>query len=375
MKKVLLIAAVLGFTSLSYKAVAQEEKPEIKEKKEKKEVKERKEKKETQEIIIRKKGDKDTKVTVEIKGDVVTINGKPLDEFKDGDITINKRDIRIFDGQHNFTVVPDDMEMYFNGPLNGNIASSPGKPKAFLGVTTSTVNNNDKKSDGAVITAVTDGSAAEKAGLKEGDIITKINDKKVEGPGSIAEVVGSFKPKDEVTVYYKRDGKEKLAKAVLGETKSNMNLAYNFSWPRGNGNLRSVPGVPMPPSGYTMPRVQEWNSDGFGQLEKLNNLKSIEGFSLFPRQQKLGLKIQDTEEGDGVKVLDTDKDSPAEKAGLKKDDIVTEIGGVKVTNTDDAREQLQENAEKSTYTIKAKRNGTEMSFNIKIPKKLKTADL
>jgi serine protease Do len=374
MKKVLLIAAVLGFTSLGYKAVAQEEKVEIKEQKEKKEVKERKEKKETQEIIIRKKGDKDTKVTVEIKGDVITINGKPLDEFKDGDITINKRDIRIFDGQHNFTVVPDDMEMYFNGPLNGNIASRPGKPRAFLGVTTSTDNNNDKKSDGAVITAVTDGSAAEKAGLKEGDIITKINDKKVEGPGSIAEVIGSFKPKDEVTVYYKRDGKEKSAKAVLGETKSNMNLSYSFSGPR--GNLRTVPGVPMPPpSAYTIPRVPEWNSEGFDQLEKLNNLKSIEGFSLFPRQQKLGLKIQDTEEGDGVKVLDTDKDSPAEKAGLKKDDIVTEIGGVKVSNTDDARDQLQENAEKSSYTIKAKRNGTEMSFNIKIPKKLKTADL
>ncbi len=382
MKKVLLIAAVFGFTSIQYTAMAQEDQEMIVEKanKDKKQAeanKLRAEKamKETQEIIIRKKGDKDTKVTVEIKGDVVTINGKPLDEFKDGDISINKRKIRIFDGQHNFTVVPDDMEMYFNGPLKGNIASTPSKPRAFLGVTTSSDNDadDDKKPEGAVITDVTEGSAAEKAGLKEGDIITKINDKKVEGPGSIAEVVGSFKPKDEVTVYYKRDGKEKSAKAVLGETKSNMSLTYSFSGPR--GNLRTVPGVPMPPSAYSIPRVPEWNSEGFEQLEKLNNLKSIEGFSLFPRQQKLGLKIQDTEEGDGVKVLDTDKDSPAEKAGLKKDDIVTEIGGVKVANTDDAREQLQENTEKSTYTIKAKRNGTEMSFNIKIPKKLKTADL
>jgi serine protease Do len=382
MKKVLLIAAVFGFTTFHYTATAQEDKEVIieKSKKDKKQAESNiqlaeKNAKESQEIIIRKKGDKDTKITVEIKGDIVTINGKPLSEFKDGDITINKKNIKIFDGQHNFAVVPDDMELYFNGPLNGNIASTPGKPRAFLGVTTGTDNDgdNDKKSEGAVITGVTEGSAAEKAGLKEGDIITKINDKKVEGPGSIAEVVGSFKPKDEVTVYYKRDGKEKLAKAVLGESKSNVNLTYSFSGPR--GNLRTVPGVPMPPSAYTMPRVQEWNSDGFDQLEKLNKLKSIEGFSFFPRQQKLGLKIQDTEESDGVKVLDTDKDSPAEKAGLKKDDIVTEIGGVKVTNTDDAREQLQENAEKSAYTIKAKRNGTEMSFNIKIPKKLKTADL
>ncbi|MBK7432785.1 MAG: PDZ domain-containing protein [Chitinophagaceae bacterium] len=65
----------------------------------------------------------------------------------------------------------------------------------------------------------------------------------------------------------------------------------------------------------------------------------------------------------------------AEKAGLKKDDIVTEVGGKKVSNTDEAREQLQENREKATYTIKANRNGSNMSFEIKIPKKLKTANL
>ena len=63
------------------------------------------------------------------------------------------------------------------------------------------------------------------------------------------------------------------------------------------------------------------------------------------------------------------------RAGLKKDDIITEINGQKISNTDDAREQLMEVAEKSAYTIKAKRNGTEMSFDVKIPKKLKTANL
>ena len=95
----------------------------------------------------------------------------------------------------------------------------------------------------------------------------------------------------------------------------------------------------------------------------------------FPRHQKLGLKIQDTEDGKGVKVLDVDKDSPAEKAGLKKDDIVTEIGDKKVSNTDEAREQLMDSMEKSSYSIKANRNGVPMSFEINIPKKLKTANL
>jgi serine protease Do len=375
MKKVLLTAAIFGFSALCFTAIAQDEKPEIKEKqeiKEKKEVKERKElkeKKERQEIIIRKTGDKDTKITVEIKGDQVTINGKPISEFKDGDITINKRDIKIWDGDHNFSVVPDDMEVFFKGPMNGKL--STGGTRAFLGVTTGVENDGseDTKPNGATITNVSKGSAAEKAGLKEGDIITKINDKKVEDPESLSDVVGDFKPKDEVTVYYKREGKEKSAKAVLGETKSSNVMSYSFSGPGGQTRSLTIPRTPTPPR---TPGVQLWNDEG---AYSLDNLRSAEGFNIFPRQQKLGLKIQDTEEGNGVKVLDADKDSPAEKAGLKKDDIVTEIGGKKIATTDDAREQLMENAEKSSYNIKAKRNGTEMSFDIKIPKKLKTANL
>ncbi|MGC4100475.1 PDZ domain-containing protein [Ferruginibacter sp.] len=370
MKKLLLFAAVVGFTTLSYSAQAQDDAPEKKEKKEKKEKAEKAEKtekKETQEIIIRKKGDKDTKITVEIKGDDVTINGKPISEFKDGDITINKRDIKVWDGHNNFSFSPDNMDIYFKGPLNGSFNRGSG---AFLGVTTEANNeDDDKKIAGAVITDVTKGSAAEKAGLKEGDVITKINDKKVEGPESLSEAVTSFKPKDEVTVYYKRDGKENSSKAVLGENRSAM--AYAFSGPNGKVRSFTLPRTPMAQGGIQMPRTQIWGGD---DAMNFDNLATINGFNMH-RQQKLGLKIQDTEEGNGVKVLSTEKDSPAEKAGLKEGDVVTEIGGQKVANTDEARDQLQENAEKSAYTIKAKRNGSEMSFDIKIPKKLKTANL
>jgi predicted metalloprotease with PDZ domain len=41
-------------------------------------------------------------------------------------------------------------------------------------------------------------------------------------------------------------------------------------------------------------------------------------FNSFPRTPKVGLQIEDVEEGDGVKILGVDENTPAEKAGLKK---------------------------------------------------------
>jgi serine protease Do len=94
-----------------------------------------------------------------------------------------------------------------------------------------------------------------------------------------------------------------------------------------------------------------------------------------PNQRKLGLRIQDLEEGEGVKVIDIEKESAAEKAGLQKGDVLVSIGGVKVNNTDDARQELRPSPSKNGYTIKAKRAGKEMTFEVKYPKKIKTVDL
>ncbi len=347
MKKLLLFAAVLGFITISDTVKAQDEKEN------------NKEKKESQEIIIRKKGDKDAKITVEINGDKVTINGKPLSDYKDDNITINKRKITVWDhnGNKSFEFEPGE---FMNG-MNTWSMDGNNEPYAFLGVTT------DEDENGAKVTEVTKESAAQKAGLKKDDIITKIGDKKIDGPESLTEAVRSFKPKEEVTVYYKRDGKENSSKVVLGENKGSGSYAYSFSTPKIARSF-NTPYAFNSPKFRSMPKIQSWDDNGMGDNFEFHG-------DLFSKHQRLGLKIQDTEDGAGVKVLDVDKDSPAEKAGLKKDDILTEVGGKKVSNTDEARHELQENNEKSAYNIKARRSGNEMSFDIKIPKKLKTANL
>ncbi len=45
-------------------------------------------------ITITRKGDKNEKTTVEINGDKITVNGKPIEDLKDGDITVRRNSIK-----------------------------------------------------------------------------------------------------------------------------------------------------------------------------------------------------------------------------------------------------------------------------------------
>jgi serine protease Do len=76
-----------------------------------------------------------------------------------------------------------------------------------------------------------------------------------------------------------------------------------------------------------------------------------------------------------VKVLDVDNESAAEKAGLKKDDIITEFDGKKVSTTEDLIMASRDSREKPAVKVTFNRNGKSQSVEIKTPKKLKTANL
>ncbi|NEC28646.1 PDZ domain-containing protein [Streptomyces sp. SID8111] len=64
--------------------------------------------------------------------------------------------------------------------------------------------------------AVDPGGPADKAGLEPGDVITKLDDRVIDsGPTLIGEI-WTHKPGDEVTLTYKRDGKEHTTELTLG---------------------------------------------------------------------------------------------------------------------------------------------------------------
>ncbi len=79
---------------------------------------------------------------------------------------------------------------------------------------------------GAWITNVTKGSPADKAGLKVGDLITAVNDDKVDEEHSLSELIGKYKPGDEVKIHFKRGSRDETVTVMLGENPDQPGKAY-----------------------------------------------------------------------------------------------------------------------------------------------------
>ena len=104
--------------------------------------------------------------------------------------------------------------------------------KPFLGVRYVLVNESIKEERkltvgyGALIIgegrsnpAVLEGSAADKAGLKEGDIILEVNGVKVDREHSLAALLKNYSPGDTIKLKVLSEGSEKEAAVILGENK------------------------------------------------------------------------------------------------------------------------------------------------------------
>jgi len=315
----------------------------------------KKEKKEAEQIIITLKGDKNEKLDVEINGDKITVNGKPLEDYKDGDLTVRRnkiKDMMAFrNGQRNSVMNFDNNSMnFFNDAAN----------RAMLGVTT------EKVDDGVEVHDVTKESAAEKAGLKEKDVITKIDDQKIEDPDGLSKTIGSHKPGDKIKVTFLRDKKEQTVIAELTKWKAmdGLNMGNGFNY------RMNIPNLNMQDQQDLLSKIQglpEMQQGDMGQL--FNNMYGVGG------RPKLGLSIQDTEDGKGVKVLDVDEEGSAKKSGIIENDVITEIDGKAVNNVDEVAKIVRESKDKHSLMLKVQRNGKTQNIEVKIPRKLNTADL
>lgn len=313
----------------------------------------KKEKKESQQIIITRNADDKDKVVVEINEKGVFINGKPAADYSEGDIKVMTRKLKDAESLS----INTNGQVWNMAPGKGGVMSfsNTDKNRAMLGVST------EKNEKGAEVREVTKESAAEKIGLKAGDVITAIDDTRISNPDDLSEAVTKHKPGDKVKVTWLRDGKEMKETVALTEWKG-MNF---FSTGPGQFNMQNfnVEGMPA------MPRMK--------QLEGLEMLERPFGqtWSWSGNGPRLGLSVQDTDDAKGVKVIEVDEESNAAKAGIQENDIITAIDDKAVNSTDEAVKIIRGNKEKLSMMVKLQRAGKTMNIEVKMPRKLKTADL
>jgi putative serine protease PepD len=87
---------------------------------------------------------------------------------------------------------------------------------ARIGVTVGTaVSQDDITNTGAAVHEVTKGSAGDDAGLKKGDVITKVNDTPIGSSNALVAAIRSYQPGRTITLTYLRGGDEKTTKVTL----------------------------------------------------------------------------------------------------------------------------------------------------------------
>jgi putative serine protease PepD len=86
---------------------------------------------------------------------------------------------------------------------------------ARLAVTVSDVKSTTL-AQGAQVVSVESGGAADHAGLKAGDVITKVDNELVDGSESLIATIRGHRPGQQVTLTYLRGGKTETTTATLG---------------------------------------------------------------------------------------------------------------------------------------------------------------
>jgi serine protease Do len=161
------------------------------------------------------------------------------------------------------------------------------------------------KSEGALIADVNPGSPAERAGLKPGDVVTKVDDHAVADSRTLRLMIGEMSPGKVVQMAVVRDGMERQYSVTLGEQPSDKVAASNVLG--GASSLRALSGVSL----------EALTSDSARQYGLTRNMK-------------------------GVAVRRVDADSAAAKAGLEAGDVILEVNRHPVTSAEDVNRYIGE---------------------------------
>ena len=182
---------------------------------------------------------------------------------------------------------------------------------------------------GALIGSVLKDSPAEKAGLKNGDVITDFNGQQIVYSGDLPLVVGRIPPEKNVKATIFRDGKKIIVPVKIGKLDEKIAQNTTEDKKEDNGNIL----------GFTVKEISTLSAEERKQLG-----------------QETGLVISDVTPG------------PASEAGIRRGDILDKIQFKDVKNIKDFEKILKNLKKGSTIAIRIIRDNNGSFLTIKIPK-------
>ncbi|MGA8210549.1 MAG: trypsin-like peptidase domain-containing protein, partial [Nocardioidaceae bacterium] len=99
-------------------------------------------------------------------------------------------------------------------PIVQQLRAGDTPTHARMGVNVSTASSSSGLVTGAGVSSVTSGSAADRAGLKKGDVIVKVDDDVITGSESLVAIIRGHRPGDEVSLTVVRGGDQRRTLTV-----------------------------------------------------------------------------------------------------------------------------------------------------------------
>jgi len=209
--------------------------------------------------------------------------------------------------------------------------------RAQLGVTVQTVSSDLadslglKQAQGVIVSSVNPGSAADRAGLKRGDVITSFNGQPVRDMNSLRNRVAEAGPGSTADLAIVRDGSEKHLSAKLEEAD---------------------------PKRLARSRGDDSESDSGGEHDR-----AALGISVAPLTPEVASELRLPKDVHGIVVRDVDPDGRAAEA-IQPGDVIQEINRQKVTSVDDLRAAVRQSSDKPTLLL-INRRGADIFVTVK----------
>jgi Do/DeqQ family serine protease len=253
---------------------------------------------------------------VNTKGELVGINSQILSS-NDGNIGIG-------------FAIPSNMAQNVMEQLR-----TKGKvTRAQLGVTVQQVTSDLaeslglKHAGGAIVSSVSAGSAADKAGIKRGDVIESFNGQQVHDFNTLRNRVAEAGPGSTADVVISRDGSEKHMSVKLDEATASKAARERDSEPGASDDKASL------------------------------------GVAVAPLTPELAERAHASKDAHGLVVEDVNPNGRAADAGIQAGDVIQEVNRQPVKSIDDLRAALKKTTDKPTLLL-IQRQGSDIFVTVK----------